>query len=336
MKLSIPEKQNNCINLFKLIAALQVMLMHATEHLKIEVYPIVSKISNIFLGVPIFFTLSGFLIYFSINRTSEKNGYAKYLLKRFLRIYPEMWVAILVEIILLCILYDGIVFGDLGLFTITQSTILQFWTPDSLRGYGCGTPNGSLWTISVTIQFYIIAWFIVKLLKGKRWYTWALAIIGSIVINQLLEFALDGLGIEILSKLYHQTIIRYLWLFLLGMGVADFYDKLIPYLKRLWPLLLALRIVTLFTGFDFSVAYEVLSSTLIFLSIIGFTYAFPRLKLKWDISYGIFIYHMTVVNAMIALGMTGKPLYLLAAVLISIVIALISTVTIGKYAATKK
>ena len=42
------------------------------------------------------------------------------------------------------------------LFIFCQSSIFQFWTPNFLRGYGCGTPNGSLWTIGILIQFYII------------------------------------------------------------------------------------------------------------------------------------------------------------------------------------
>ena len=45
--------------------------------------------------------------------------------------------------------------------------LFQFWTPEALRGFGCGTPNGSLWTISVIVQFYIVAWFLKKLTRKK-------------------------------------------------------------------------------------------------------------------------------------------------------------------------
>lgn len=42
----------------------------------------------------------------------------------------------------------GMVFG--------QITIFQYYTPNLLRNFGVGTPNGSLWTIPVELEFYIL------------------------------------------------------------------------------------------------------------------------------------------------------------------------------------
>lgn len=60
----------------------------------------------------------------------------------------------------------------MGLFTIGQATIFQFWTPDFLRGYGVGCPNGALWTISIFIQFYFCVFFIYKWLNKRNIYLW--------------------------------------------------------------------------------------------------------------------------------------------------------------------
>lgn len=61
-----------------------------------------------------------------------------------------------------------------------------------------------------------------------------------------------------------------------------------------------------------------------------------KLNIKTDISYGLYIYHMTVVNILIMLGMTGKIEYMLLAIVISAALALISTKTIGAWAGKKK
>lgn len=162
--------KKNSLNTFRLLAAIQVLWGHAFRHLEINEIPVIGDILDFFPGVPIFFTLSGFLIWHSIGRSCSFKEYAK---KRFLRIYPELWVAVAVEIIVLLVLYkQPINWPQMGLFTLGQATIFQFWTPDFLRGYGCGCPNGALWTISILIQFYFCAYFIYKWLDKKNIYIW--------------------------------------------------------------------------------------------------------------------------------------------------------------------
>lgn len=335
--MNVSLKQDNCLNLFKLIAALQVMYGHIIAHLEISSNTYFDRLFGVFQGVPVFFTLSGFLIWFSIERAANQGeGYSKYIRKRFWRIYPEMWVAIAVEITVMCILYREWNVKDTALFTLTQSTFFQFWTPDSLRGYGCGTPNGSLWTMCVTIQFYIIAWFIYKLMKNRKWFVWVIAVIASIIVSELGKVVVGLMHNEILLKLYGQTVIRYLWLFLFGMGLACFFDKVIPFCKKWWPVFSCVGVVVSITGFDFSTGYGILKTLFVLLAIVGFSYQFPRLKLKYDISFGVFIYHMTVVNAMITFGWAGRFIHLLITSTISCILGYVSTITIGKYSAKKK
>lgn len=158
--------RKNSLNTFRLLAAIQVLWIHSLNHLELSNIPVLGDVINIFIGVPIFFTLSGYLIWHSIGRSRSFSDYAK---KRFWRIYPELWVAVVVEIIVILILYrQPINWPMLGLFTIGQSTIFQFWTPDFLRGYGCGVPNGALWTIAVLIQFYFLAYFFYKWLHNNK------------------------------------------------------------------------------------------------------------------------------------------------------------------------
>ncbi len=162
--------KKNSLNLFRLLAAIEVLYGHALKHLGLPDVPVFGDVVKFFYGVPIFFTLSGFLIWLSIGRS---NTFADYAKKRFWRIYPELWVAVAVEIIVLLALYhQPIEWPKLSLFVIGQATIFQFWTPDFLRGYGCGCPNGALWSITVLIQFYFFAYFLYIWLNKRKLAVW--------------------------------------------------------------------------------------------------------------------------------------------------------------------
>lgn len=77
-------------------------------------------------------------------------------------------------------------------------------------------------------------------------------------------------------------------------------------------------------------------SILLVCGLIGFAFRFTKLAVKHDISYGIFLYHMIVINAFIALGLVGNWLYALFAVLLSVLLAWLSYITIGKWSANRK
>lgn len=323
--------KKNSLNYIRLLAALQVMYGHLTEYLDVEI-PGVRPVISVFYGVPIFFTLSGFLIW---NSISNSRDYKQYLLKRFWRIFPELWVGVAIEIIAIVLLYRPLSVKDLAAFTVTQATYLQFWTPDSLRGYGVGTPNGALWTICVLIQFYIIAWFVRRLLAGGRCKRWLITLIISIVASIGIDSYLKTFGVEILVKLFEQTVVRYFWMFLLGMMLANYFDIVIAAAMKSWWLALGISIILRYT-YDLDAGYPVFSSFFLLFAVVGFAYRFTFIKLKRDISYGLYIYHMTVVNVMVTFGLTGKLIYLIIAFVLSFIMAYLSNITIGKLSESRK
>lgn len=83
------DKRDNCFNFIRLIAALQVFFGHASEHLFVPMPSGVKEIWWAFRGVPIFFILSGFLIWNSLERQTSFFTYCK---KRLLRLYPELYL----------------------------------------------------------------------------------------------------------------------------------------------------------------------------------------------------------------------------------------------------
>lgn len=305
------------------------MYMHTLSHLKIEMpIKMIDYIIHFFDGVPIFFTLSGFLIWHSIGRSRT---FSEYLKKRFWRIYPELWMAVIVELIVILLLYkEPINWLQFGLFGITQSTIFQFWTPDCLREYGCGCPNGSLWTICVLIQFYFFAYFIFKALHKQNIRMWVASIIISLATSYFLPFACSYFP-PIVGKLYEQTLIPYLWMFLIAAFAAEKVNKILPFLKKYWYIFIITTIIINNTNFDVKLSYWVLETTTLFAGLLGASYIFPYLNIKIDISYGIYIYHMTVVNALIALNYSKSIVLLPTVIILTSILAWISTKTIGNY-----
>lgn len=277
-----------------------------------------------------FFCLSGYLVWNSVKTTKSSK---EYFLKRFLRIYPELWIAVLFEIITILLFYrDKIEYIGLSAFAITQSTVFQFWTPDFLRGFGCGTPNGSLWTICTIVQFYIVVWFLRKFLQNKKPIFWVLLLGVSVLVSYCtphLQNFLPGIG----YKLFCQTLVPYLWLFVLGLFICEFSNTIIPLLRKYWvvPLMVYVIIHFLLAEYDLSLSgYPLMGCILMVLSVVGIAYAFPTIDIKKDISYGVYIYHMIVVNVLIQMGMTGNWYYTLVVLAVTVGLSLWSSFVMGR------
>ena len=80
---TLPFPKSNNLDWLRLAFATQVVLVHASEHLRLGIPPEAGKRSN---GVPGFFFVSGFLIYASYLNTTP----IRFLQNRCLRLYPGL------------------------------------------------------------------------------------------------------------------------------------------------------------------------------------------------------------------------------------------------------
>lgn len=208
-----------------------------------------------------------------------------------------------------------------------QGTIFQFWTPDCLRKYGCGTPNGALWTIGVMVQCYFVLWIFHKLMKKRKLWVWIISLCIGIVVNILLPLSYMHLPI-LLYKLLYQTFIPYFWIFILGAMISEFFELWIELFKKYWFLFLIMTAIVSFTKFDEGV-YGTLKVLFLAPAVIGFAYRFSKLNIKLDFSYGFYIYHMVVINVMIELGFTKKIIDMVVAWALSIIFGIFSYYTFG-------
>jgi peptidoglycan/LPS O-acetylase OafA/YrhL len=304
-------RENN-FDLIRFIAATQVALVHMIHHLDIEIPDNLLNFLGVFPGVPIFFVVSGYLISASWER---KPITRIYLTNRFLRIYPALWFALIVSIISVFLFYKtNFEFKSFFVWVMAQSSIVQFYNPPFLRDYGVGVLNGSLWTIPVELQFYIILPFLYLLIKKTRGnkliYS---AILFFLIVNQFQVSMLNENGNIFIFKLFGVTVFPYLYIFLFGV----FFQKNILKLKKYFVNKFYYWITAyLFFSFIFGCIGIVNSGNHInpFLSlilasmVISFAYSFTGLSDKIlkgnDVSYGIYIYiyHMIFVNIFISLN----------------------------------
>ena len=141
-----------------------------------------------------------------------------------------------------------------------------------------------------------------------------------------------------LGKLYTVTLIPYLWMFILAAFVAEYKDVILPFLKKYWWAFVVLLIFKReFVRWDIDMSlYQLIYTVLLFCGVVGVAYAFPKINIKTDISYGVYIYHMTIVNALIALGFAGQSWTIYVVIAVTGLLAWISTKTIGHLSVREK
>ncbi len=325
--------QHNSLNFIRLLAALQVFYGHAVIHLSISEPTRLSQVLSLFAGVPIFFFVSGYLMWKSVDRSPNIK---QYFTKRVLRLYPELWCGVAVSLISIIILYDNIVPRDICMFAITQSTIVQFWTPESLRGFGVGTPNGSLWTICVLVQFYVLTWFIKRFMNKHNTIVWWLSILTVLTVVNAFSPKIDSIFPEALSKLYGQTFVPYLWLFMLGAFVSEYFERIVPLLRKFWWTFLLAFCAVKFLSIEIQGTYPIFASVFSCAFCLGLAYAFPNIKIKHDLSYGIYIYHMIVLNIALELGFKGSWYVFAVVLVLTVFLSAVSYFTVGALSKKKK
>lgn len=286
---------HNCFDVIRIVCALTVFLGHFITHFNIDNY-FLHNVAYFVRGVPVFFFLSGLFISHSLEKYSVK----KYLHKRVFRIFPELWVCVILNFAVILVCYGHCTILDTVIYAVSQMTVFQFYTGNWLHGYGVGVPNGALWTITVTIQFYIFILFIYKILKKCNLKIWSATIVISVLLDLILEKT-HNLYPMILYKFLNVSIIPFFWIFLCGVFIYTFRDKFVRSLVKykyllvivyiVWKLFVPDSVSSIFSG----VRYNVITTLLLIMVVtsIGFSY---KCRFKEDISYSFYLYHMVVLN----------------------------------------
>lgn len=329
----------NNFDLIRLFAASQVAFLHVLSYLSWSWHnaPAV-QLLELFPGVPIFFFISGFLISRSYEKTATVSDYAR---NRALRIFPALHVCVFVNLVLVWITgYFAIVhagFWDVFLLYVGKTTIFQFYNPDFMRHFGDGVLNGSLWTICVELQFYILTPILYALVvtDSKRRTNIILVslIIASMILNRTLYTTQSEYGASDYWKLARVSFFPWIYMFLVGILAQRNFQFLTRYLRK-HQLLLALPVYMLYTHFMRTHGFRLDNSIspLLFFPLVAIVfiaaYSAPDLARKTlrrqDISYGIYIYHIPIMNMFLYYHYKSSLMYTGLVLLITLAVALAS------------
>lgn len=300
----------NNINLLRLLAATQVVVSHSIGHFDLasENAPLVLAI-RMFPGVPIFFLLSGYLIF---NAWERDPNIWRYWINRALRIYPGLWGSFTVTIGVLIALgqLDGSP-AEMIVWIIAQLSIVQFFNPEFLRDFGTGVVNGALWSIPVELQFYIVLPFCAILFRNTR--SALVAIVVAVAINTIFfQYESENAA----SKLLGVSVFPYLIFFFIGVCFAK-YGWMLKISKSRRTFWFAVAYFSIYWLAAFALGYSQSGRTLSplvapALAFLIFSAAFgKKINIGWfdrnDVSYGVYLYHMIFINAALYLGLGSVP-----------------------------
>jgi peptidoglycan/LPS O-acetylase OafA/YrhL len=126
------------------------------------------------LGVDIFFVLSGFLLSMPWHRAaiagSPQPSLPRYFMRRFLRIVPPYWFMLMVMGLLMAgatIPWSAIGTHDGVKALVAHFFFVQYLFPSTSGGFA--TVNGSLWTLTIEMLFYITLPLLVLAFVNGRW-----------------------------------------------------------------------------------------------------------------------------------------------------------------------
>lgn len=311
----------NALNLIRLLLAGTVIIWHSfpLSGNDIAWAPLRQLVSEV--GVDGFFAISGYLIVASWVRTPN---WVRYLRARVLRILPAFWVCLIATAAIMAPLTAG-VFGADNLSYVVRNAALWMFQYD-IAGTPTGIPyeavwNGSLWTLAWEFFCYlgVMLLGLTGLLRRRLTLPilFVLALLGAVATT---FGPVDNNYVALAS--------RFGLMFLAGALVWQFRDRL-PVRGSFVVGAAAILAVAAFLP-----NYRLLAALpLAYLILVaGAVLKSPRLRLRNDISYGVYIYAFPVQQMLALAGVheLGIAVYAIAAAVGTVPLAMLSWFLVEK------
>ena len=331
--------RSNNFDLIRLLAAMQVVVFHGIAHFEVQQeLSLLRELLKPFPGVPVFFFASGFLISRSYRSNDRIVDYAQ---NRCLRIFPALLACTLVAISSVYLTgylaNSDVGAGRLVAWILGQITIVQFYNPEFMRGFGTGVLNGSLWTITVELQFYaitpIVYWMSRRAGDRARISLQLTTILFLMILHVAYYQLRPEFGELFFFKLAGVSFIPWIYMFLLGAFFQEHFETFHRWLSGRALLALAAYVVIVYLVnhvLGFRLGNGINPLMFVPLAALTFAAAYSRPSLgarllgRNDISYGVYLYHIPVINLFLYYGFIGQGRYLFAAVVVTTALGLLS------------
>nr|WP_199038347.1 acyltransferase [Dyella sp. ASV24] len=312
------ESHNNNYTLVRLILAASVIYFHSFalspglhDHLSIAFLP-VTTVGG--LAVQLFFFLSGLFVAQSFNKDPHVPSF---ILKRFMRIWPGLFVCLLVTSIIIAVInkhptfLQYLKFDQFYDYTLRNSVFDLTWYIDGLlKNNASQSLNGSIHTLPMEAKMYVVLAFIGALDMART--PARLAIAGAIAfVAVVVPGIVELLPITLLNADYSRAAAA---MFLAGVCVYGLSARL---RIRLWQGILLITGAVVSTGIAHVFLFY--ASAAWIMMMIGQSPLIGKLwRPKQDLSYGIYIYGWPSQQIIMALA----PIHLTAYVLTLIAVPL--------------
>jgi peptidoglycan/LPS O-acetylase OafA/YrhL len=235
-----------------------------------------------FLGVEVFFVISGFVIPYSMYRGRyHYSNFWKFLGKRFIRIEPPYLVSIALVLILNWVSTLSPYYRGAG-FSI-DFTALAFHLGYLNAIFHYPWYNDVYWTLAIEFQYYLLIALVFPLiLHPKKWLSYLI----------IISFALSGFLID-----KHSLILNYGLLFI--VGILIFQIKVNCITRQEFGLMQMVVLIMIFVRFD---KRYLIAALLPYFFIMYLDFTDRISKFLGNISYSLYLVHIPIGGRMINLA----------------------------------
>jgi peptidoglycan/LPS O-acetylase OafA/YrhL len=206
------------------IAILLVVFYHLFSRWN-EILPYGDSFSNIvfeqgFLGVQLFFLISGFVILMTLDR---ENSLPSFMYKRWLRLFPAMLICT-AFILFTSDIFNSRPAGEVNLLDVAPG--LLFIEPnwlEKLIGVPFSSLEGAFWSLYVEFKFYLIAAFLYFVVKDKKLTFLLFGLFLLSIISQFLNQFYDSKIIYVVYALSTHLSLSFFGWFAAGTAFYLFY-----------------------------------------------------------------------------------------------------------------
>lgn len=324
----------NNFDIVRLFAALQVTIIHSAMFLKPAGHfaHLLTSVLQRFPGVPIFFVISGILISKSFEQSDSLRDYLR---NRCLRIFPGLWVCLTANIAVVLVLGVGrlgtVTFKGWLVWWTAQMTIFESYQASFFKPLNTGALNGPQWTIPIELEFYAFLPLLYALLRLRHHRN-----VLPLVPVALASLALKPLLIHSHAPVYEilaRTVAPNLWIFLLGVAMQRCWNSV-----RMWFVgrvhwwgvgyltlcLVAYRLHLDVGGNDINPVFLLPLAGLIVSVAMSFPLHGNNGARHQDLSYGLYLYHMLVIDLILGLAIGSGWTAVSATIVVSLGLAWLS------------
>lgn len=311
--------RNNSLNFIRLVLATCVIVSHAWPIGEYGDEPRFGQLSLGAFAVAGFFALSGWLI----TQSRMSSELPSYLWRRFCRIYPGYFVALIVVAFVFAPIGAAVSSGDwrpssgFGYIAKNLTLNIRDWTVGtSLPPTAYQAWNGSLWTLRYEVACYIVVGVMITLVGRHRMKVTSVASLVVLTVGALVWQMNDLHGMSFLSQFLELAP------FFFAGAVLFAWRDYIPLNLPYFVISVLSAAVLVGSGITPALAAMPLAYFCMWLGA-GLPYLFQRIGRNNDISYGTYIYAFPVQQLLALIGATkwGVVLYILASVSITLPLA---------------